>query len=97
MYTHRYRDQRGDRECAAYHFDELSYFRGWLRNQYVPQYLPEYLVNKYGKQAVRYIYTENGLLTDRVLEITEIKRLTPQEEQKYQDFLLSRQKLLGGI
>jgi hypothetical protein len=94
-YMHSYRDQRGLRECSAYVMDELPYFRQWLREYYVPNHLPKYLVDKYGKQAVRQIYAEIGELTDHILEITDIKRMTPQESEKYQNFLISRQKLLG--
>lgn len=96
-YMHSYRDQRGLRECFAYVVDELPYFRQWLREWYVPNHLPKYLVDKYGKQAVRQIYAEIGELTDYILEITDIKRMTPQESEKYQNFLISRQKLLGGF
>jgi len=97
FYIHKYRDQRGSRECAAFDFDELPYFRRWLREWYVPNWLPKYLVDKYGKQAVRQIYTEIDSLTDLVLELTEIKKMTSQESQKYQDFLLARQKFLGDF
>lgn len=96
-YTHLYRDQRGTRDCSAYVMDELPYFRRWLREWYVPNHLPKYLVDKYGRQAVRQIYAEIGELTDYILEITEVKRMTPQESEKYQNFLISRQKLLGGF
>lgn len=96
-YTHCYRDQRGDRECAAYNYAELPYFNFWLKNEYIPKYLPPYLVEKYGRQSVRQIYTEVGELTDLVLQITEVKRMTPQETEKYQNFLMSRQRLLGGF
>lgn len=96
-YIHSYRDQRGERECAAYELSELCYFRKWLRDEYTPLYLPKYLVNKYGKMVIHQIYTEIGLLTDYILEITEIKRLTSKEKQLYEDFQLSRQKLLGGF
>jgi DNA-binding XRE family transcriptional regulator len=92
-YIHSYRDQRGERECKAYCVTELPHFRGWLRGWYVPEHLPRYLVDKYGKQAVRQIYTETGGLTDYVLELTEVRRITPKEEQRYQDFLLARQEL----
>lgn len=98
VYTHQYRDKRGPvNNCAAYQLNELPYFRRWLRECYISTHLPRYLVEKYGKQAVRQIYTEIGQLTDLILEITEVKRLTPQEAEKYQIFLLSRQKLLGGF
>ncbi len=92
-YIHCYRDQRGERECRAYCVTELPHFRGWLRGWYVPEHLPKYLVEKYGKQAVRQIYTETGGLTDYILELTEMKRITSKEEQKYQDFLVARQSL----
>lgn len=93
-YTHKYRDQRGDRQCNAYGYNELPYFKKWLREIYIPDYLPRYLVNKYGKQAVRLIYTENGTLTDYILRITDVKRITSQENRRYQEFLLSRQTFL---
>lgn len=96
-YKHKYRDKRGIRPCAAYEYQELTYFKKWLRDIYIPTYLPQYLITKYGKQAVRQIYTENGLLTDHILEITEIKRITAKENQSYQNFLLSRQNLLIGF
>jgi hypothetical protein len=51
------------------------------------------LVTKYGKHATRLIYTEIGGLTDYVLGLTELKRVAPKEEQKYQDFLVARQNL----
>lgn len=96
-YNHNYRDQRGTRPCAAYKFDELPYFRKWLKEWYIPSWLPKYLIEKYGKQAVRQIYTENDTLTDEILALTEIKRLTPQETQSYQKFLLARRQLLDGF
>ena len=96
-YQHKYRDKRGRRPCNAFSYQELPYFKEWLREIYVPEYLPAYLVKKYGKQAVSQIYTENGLLTDVVLNATKISRLTPQEKQKFEDFLLSREQLLGRL
>lgn len=95
-YIHTYRDQRGQRECNAFEVSELPYFRGWLKQEYIPNHLPQYLITKYGRQAVKLIYTENQLLNDSILELTEVKRLTPQESQRFQDFLLSRQNLLSG-
>lgn len=92
-YIHSYRDQRGERSCNAYCLTELPYFRHWLRSQYIPEHLPQYLVTKYGKQVVRQVYTEVGNLTDYILELTEVKRMTPQEEKRYQDFLIAREKL----
>ncbi|MEG3882044.1 hypothetical protein QT972_32290 [Microcoleus sp. herbarium7] len=92
-YIHSYRDQRGDKLCNAYCLTELPYFRYWLRSQYIPEHLPQYLIKKYGKQVVRQVYTEVGNLTDYILELTEVKRMTPQEERRYQDFLIARQNL----
>ncbi|MCY6494617.1 helix-turn-helix domain-containing protein, partial [Leptolyngbya sp. GGD] len=73
-YNHKFRDKRGEQPCAAYEMTELPYFRKWLREVYIPTHLPQYLVNKYGKSVTRLIYTENGLLTDVILQLTEIKR-----------------------
>lgn len=95
FYTHKYRDQRGERECCAYGMSELPHFRRWLREVYIPTHLPQYLVDKYGKSSVRLIYTENSLLTDAILELTEVKRKSPADEQKFQEFLVARRKLLG--
>lgn len=95
-YTHCYRDQRGERDCNAFSLSELPYFRKWLKEMYIPQHLPKYLTEKYGKLATLQIYTENGLLTDDILSLTEIKRSTQKQESRHEDFLLSRQKLLGG-
>jgi hypothetical protein len=93
-YIHKYRDKRGLIECAAYEMNELPYFRRWLREAYVSEELPKYLVTKYGKQATRHIYAEVNALTDYILSVTEVKRLTPQEEQKYQQFLSARSALV---
>jgi hypothetical protein len=95
-YNHKYRDQRGLRECNAYEMCELPYFRKWLREVYVPTHLPQYLVDKYGKSATRLIYTENALLTDHILQITEVKRKSPADEESLRKFLVGRQKLLRG-
>jgi len=56
-YQHQYRDQRGLRDCAAYELTELPHFRRCLKEVYIPDYLPGYLVKKYAKQAVRQIYS----------------------------------------
>ena len=95
-YTHQYRDQRGEKECNAFSYNELPYFRQWLDEIYTPDYLPAYLINKYGKHAVRLIYSENGLITDKILELTEVKRITKVEREKYSSFLAARSKLLPG-
>lgn len=94
-YTHQYRDQRGERECNAFLMNELPIFRRWLREVYIPSHLPEYLCNKYGKSVARLIYTENGLLTDEIIAMTEVRRKSPSDEQKLLDFLAARQKLLS--
>ena len=96
-YQHQFRDKRGKRPCNAFRLEELEHFRAWLREVYIPEHLPNYLITKYGKQAVRQIYMENGLINDKILETTEIKRLTPQANQKFEDFLLAREQLLGRL
>jgi hypothetical protein len=95
-YNHKYRDQRGIRECFAYEMAELPAFRRWLREVYVPTCLPSYLLDKYGKSAARLIYTENGLLTDEIIALTEVKKKSPVDDKKLLDFLAARQKLIGG-
>jgi hypothetical protein len=94
-YNHQFRDQRGLRPCTAYKYDELPYFKQWLRRVYVPTLLPIYLEDKYGKSATRLIYTENGLLTDEILALTEVKRRSPADDVKLSRFHAARQKLLG--
>lgn len=92
-YDHKFRDKRGTIPARAYSWDERSHFERWLRNEYVPSYLPAYLVSKYGKSVVRLIYTENGLLNDEILSITEVKRKSPKDEEKLQRFLAARKQL----
>jgi hypothetical protein len=94
-YIHVFRDQRGSREARAYDYSELPRFKKWLRENYIPYHLPEYLAGKYGKLAVRQIYEEINGVTDRVKEVTEIKRMTPQQAQAYEDFQVLRKQLLG--
>lgn len=94
-YTHVFRDQRGEREARAYDVTELRHFKAWLREHYVPTHLPKYLVDKYGKRAVRQIYGEISSLNEHVLALTEEKRATPKQEQLYQTFLAARANLLG--
>ena len=93
-YVHVFRNQRGEREARAYNLGELSHFRRWLRETYIPFHLPEYLVNKYGKLAVVDIYRDIGGMTDRVTEVTKISRMTPKQQQMYDDFLQLKQRLL---
>jgi hypothetical protein len=93
-YIHKYRDKRGFIRCAAYEMSELPHFRRWLRETYIPEELPKYLVSKYGKQATRHIYGEINALTDYILSLTEVKHLTAHEEQRYQQFLSARSALV---
>lgn len=94
-YTHVFRDKRSNPDCNAFDHKELSYFKEWLDKVYVPIHLPEYLVKKFGRKATRLIYTENGKLTNEILEMTEIKRETKNMIQQFQEFLSKRQLLLG--
>ena len=95
-YKHVFRDQRKEQYPNAYDLSELSHFRIWLRDRYIPYHLPKYISDKHGKLAAKAIYEEIGGVTVRVLEVTEIRRITPQQEQKFADFQASRQKLLGN-
>ena len=92
-YTHRFQDQRGDRLPKAYELSELPYFRKWLREEYVEKYLPEYLVNKYGKRAVLQIYTEQGKSNDYIIDITDEKRPGKKQDDLYDVFLAAREVL----
>ena len=89
-YIHRFRDNRPDVTPNAFEYSELPVFRKWLRELYIPNHLPKYLVDKYGKRAGRQIYEEQRKLTDYILEITEEKRITPKQEELYQVFLAAR-------
>jgi hypothetical protein len=94
-YIHVFRDQRGSREARAYEYSELPRFKKWLRETYIPFHLPEYLTDKYGKLAIRQVYEEIDGLTDRVREVTHIKRMTPQQAQSYERFQVLRRQFLG--
>lgn len=94
-YEHIFRDQRGPREAKAYDVTELPYFKSWLREEYVPTHLPQYLTDKYGKRAVRQIFEEVDGITEHILAITEEKRTSPKQEELYQQFLNSRAALLS--
>jgi Phage regulatory protein Rha (Phage_pRha) len=89
-YIHRFRDHRPDVMPNAFEYSELPVFRKWLREFYIPNHLPKYLVDKYGKRAVRQIYEEQSKLTDYILGITDEKRITPKQEELYQVFLAAR-------
>jgi phage regulator Rha-like protein len=100
-YIHRFRDYRPDVTPNAFEYSELPTFRRWIRDFYIPQHLPKYLVDKYGKRAVRQIYEEQGLLNDYILEITEEKRTSLKQSELYDIFLAARDAianryLLGG-
>lgn len=92
-YIHKYRDQRGERECRAYNYSEKPHFNRWLREEYVPLHLPSYLVNKYGKRAVRQIYEEIGKLDENIMLLVDEKRLTPKQNDLYAIFLAARATL----
>ena len=96
FYMHVFRDHRGERECRAYDLSELSHFRKWLREKYVPHNLPQYLSDKYGKLAVREIYEDMGAVTDRVEEVTDMKRITAKQQRLYEEFQSARKRLIGG-
>ena len=93
-YIHRFRDQRGDIECRAYSLGELSYFRRWLREVYIPQHLPKYLADKYGKLAVREIYESMQAVTPEVEAATKIKRMTPKQQESYESYQRLKQRLM---
>lgn len=92
-YDHRFRDIRGDRKPNAYQLGELPHFRKWLREKYIPEWLPRYLVNVYGKRAVLQIYQEQDKLNDYILNLTEEKKSSPKQEEKHQIFLAAREIL----
>lgn len=91
FYTHVFRDHRGDRQCNAYNLSELPNFRKWLREFYRSKHLPKYLKDKYGKRAVRQIYTECGLLNDYVIGLTEEKRSSKTQDDLYRIFIAARE------
>jgi prophage antirepressor-like protein len=47
-YIHQFPDRRGAREAWAYPMQELSHFREWLHQTYVPGQFPNYLQRKCG-------------------------------------------------
>lgn len=47
-YEHVFPDKRDVQSAWAYPVSELQYFDEWLRNTYIPEYLPVYLKTKYG-------------------------------------------------
>ena len=93
VYTHRFRDYRLDCEPKAYQLSELPYFRKWLRDCYIPEFLPKYLVDKYGKRATLQIYTEQNKLNDNIVSLTEEKRQSSKQEQLYLVFQAARETL----
>lgn len=92
-YTHNYRDHRGPRPARAYRWSERAEFGRWLIGEYIPKHLPQYLVYRYGKSVARLIYTEQGLLTDEILQLTEVKRKSPKDEALLQRFFAAREQL----
>jgi phage regulator Rha-like protein len=100
-YIHRHKDQRGDRPANAFEYSELSIFKKWLREVYIPIHLPEYLIVRYGKRAVLQIYEEQKQVNEYIMQITRIKRSAPEEEKKHEIFLAARDAmsprlLIGG-
>ena len=92
-YTHNFQDRRGPRECLAYEVSELPHFRRWLREIYLPDHLPSYLADKYGKKAVLQMYREIDALTPQIEEVTAEKRFSQKQEDLYQQFRAARQVL----
>ena len=92
-YTHRFRDYRPNCEPKAYELSELPYFRRWLREEYIKNHLPMYLVNKYGKRAVLQIYTEQGKVNDYIVQLTDEKRPGKKQDELYEVFLAAREVL----
>lgn len=96
-YTHKYRDQRGSRECNAYDYSEIKYFKRWLKEHYIPIHLPAYLKDKYGKRAVRLIYEELGQLNEYIIDLTDESRLTSKQNELYEIFLAAREALANRL
>jgi phage regulator Rha-like protein len=93
FYTHDFRDQRGKRQCKAFDYSEIKYFKRWLKEEYIPIHLPTYLIKKYGKRAVRLIYEELGQLNEYIIELTDENRLTATQNELYEIFLAAREAL----
>jgi hypothetical protein len=93
-YTHVFRDQREKQYPKAYQLTELQYFRKWVREVYIPDYLPKYLADKFGKRATREIYSAMGELNPYVSELTTMSRKTPKEDQLYIHYQQAKQRLL---
>jgi phage regulator Rha-like protein len=93
FYTHDFRDQRGKRQCKAFDYSEIKYFKRWLKEEYIPIHLPAYLIKKYGKRAVRLIYEELGQLNEYIIELTDENRLTATQNELYEIFLAAREAL----
>jgi phage regulator Rha-like protein len=93
QYIHKFRNKRGELPCNAFQYVELPIFRAWLRNNYIPYHLPKYLVDKFGKRAVRQIFEEQKLLTDYILQLTEEKKITSKQNEMYEIFLAAREAI----
>ena len=96
-YTHVFQDQRRSKSANAYQFSELSHFRKWLRDKYEPTHLPKYLVDKYGKRGVLQIYQEQNLVNEYILSLTEERRPSSKEQEKYNIFLAAREALSNRL
>lgn len=61
-FFYEYKDVRGVRECKCYRYSELPYFLKWLKEEYKPLHLLDYLSSKYSRE-------KNGLMLDKVNEL----------------------------
>lgn len=59
QYAHEYDDNRGTQMCCCYQNSEAAYFDDWLKYVYKPNFMFEYLHNKYTKE-------KNVFMLDRV-------------------------------
>jgi phage anti-repressor protein len=53
QYLHVFPDNRGERLAWCYHLQELMYFRIWYEEVYRIDYLPQYLLKKYGELVLQ--------------------------------------------
>lgn len=96
-YTHRFPDYRPDVYPNAYEYSELPIFRKWLSEVYVPLHLPKYLLDKYGKRAIKQIYEEQGIILNQsIQDLMEEKRITSKQDELYQIFLAARDSLMNS-
>jgi hypothetical protein len=53
QYLHIFPDKRGEQLAWCYHLQELMYFRVWYEEVYRIDYLPQYLLKKYGELVLQ--------------------------------------------